>query len=305
MTSRLARSASPYLRAHADDPVDWYPWGAEAFARARKLQRPVFVSSGYSACHWCHVMQRESFRDPATAALLNDNFVSIKVDREERPDVDAACMAALQTLTGSGGWPLSAVMTPAGRTFFAGTYWPDEPRHGLPAFRDVLAALIRAWNENRTEIDSTAAELGTRLRQQLSAGLARGRLDPDLPDAALGLLLSSFDAEHGGFGTEPKFPPHEVLQFLLSRPETDARRAAHDTIRNMASGGIFDQLGGGLSRYTVDRAWRIPHFEKMLFDSAQFAAVAARAFTQTGEAGFRRAALLSAGWLTDSMQADD
>lgn len=305
MTSRLARADSPYLKAHAADPVDWYPWGAEAFAKANELGRPIFLSSGYSACHWCHVMQRESFRDPAIAALLNANFVSVKVDREERPDVDAAYMAALQAMTGSGGWPLSAVLTPDGQPFFAGTYWPPEARHGLPAFRDVLRALISAWESSRAEIASTAADLNAHLRHQLTAGLKPGPLDPRLTDAAVSFLLDSFDQEFAGFGSEPKFPHHQTLHFLLSRPEHAARKAAQDTLRAMARGGITDQLGGGLSRYTVDRAWRVPHYEKMLFDSAQFLELTARAFRQTGEPGFRRTALLTAGWLMGSLQAED
>lgn len=305
MASRLENSASPYLRAHAADPVDWYPWGAEAFARARELERPVLLSSGFSSCHWCHVMHRESFSDPVTAELLNDHFICIKLDREERPDVDAFYMAALQTLTGSGGWPLTAVLTPGGRAFFAGTYWPDRARHGLPAFRDVLRALTRAWNDSRAEIDSTAADLEAHLKRQLQAGLEQDEIRREQPEKALGLLLTTADEEYGGFGSAPKFPVHDVLHFLLSRKEPAARSTAHNTLRAIACGGIFDQLGGGLSRYATDRAWREPHFEKMLFDSAQFLGLSARAYVQTGEPGFRRAAMMAADFLTGPLLTAD
>lgn len=304
MANRLARESSPYLLQHADNPVDWYPWGEEAFAQARKLSRPILLSIGYSACHWCHVMARESFSDPETAALMNDSFINVKVDREERPDVDAIYMAALQTLTGSGGWPLTAVLTPDGEPFFAGTYWPDAPRHGLPDFRTVLRAVIRAWDENPAEVADTARELTGHLRQQATASTRRGALDPKLLTDALEQLQRSFDSKHGGFGTAPKFPPHSVVRLLLGRPEASARNAALTTLRHMARGGIFDQLGGGLARYTVDEAWLVPHFEKMLFDSAQFLGLCASAAVSSGETGFRRAALLGASWLLHDMRTD-
>ncbi len=305
MANLLASESSPYLLQHADNPVDWHPWGAEAFRLARELQRPVLLSIGYSACHWCHVMARESFSDPGVAAFMNANFVNVKVDREERPDVDAIYMAALQALTGSGGWPLTALLTPAGEPFFAGTYWPPEPRHGLPAFRDILQAVTRAWNDNGAEVTATAAELSRHLQQQVTAGLRRGALGKELPAQAVAGLLDQLDGANGGFGGAPKFPPHSVLRFLLARPEPEARDAALLTLRKMATGGIFDQLGGGLSRYTVDAGWLVPHFEKMLFDSAQFLGLTAVAFTLSRDSGFLQAAQLSADWLLSDIRAAD
>lgn len=305
MSNRLADESSPYLLQHADNPVNWYPWGAEAFRTARELQRPILLSIGYSACHWCHVMARESFSDPATASFMNEHFVNVKVDREERPDIDAIYMAALQAMTGSGGWPLTALLTPDGQPFFAGTYWPPEPRHGLPAFSQVLAAVTRAWRENPDEVAETAADLTRHLKQQLGASLKRGPLNPDVTAAALAQLLDMLDTEHGGFGARPKFPPHSALQFLLARPEPEAREAALLTLRNMARGGILDQLAGGLSRYTVDEGWLVPHFEKMLFDSAQFLGLSAVAWHHSGEPGFLRAARLTAHWLRNDLQSAD
>lgn len=305
MSNRLAAETSPYLLQHADNPVDWYPWGAEAFRTARELGRPILLSIGYSACHWCHVMARESFSDPGTARYMNGHFVNVKVDREERPDIDAIYMSALQAMTGSGGWPLTALLTPEGEPFFAGTYWPPEPRHGLPAFSQVLTAVVRAWTENPVEVTETAADLTRHLKEQLGASLKRGPLQPEVTGGALARLLDMLDREHGGFGTRPKFPPHSVLHFLLSRPEPEARDAALLTLRKMAQGGIFDQLGGGLSRYTVDEAWLVPHFEKMLFDSAQFLGLAAAAWSYSGEAGFLRAVRLTAAWLKSDLQAEN
>ncbi len=305
MSNRLADETSPYLLQHADNPVDWYPWGAEAFRTARELRRPILLSIGYSACHWCHVMARESFSDPATARYMNDNFVNVKVDREERPDVDAIYMSALQAMTGSGGWPLTALLTPDGEPFFTGTYWPPEPRHGLPAFSQVLTAVVRAWTENPDEVTETAADLTRHLKEQVGASLRRGPLNPDATDTALARLLDMLDEENGGFGARPKFPPHSVLKFLLARPERQARDAALLTLRNMARGGIFDQLGGGLSRYTVDEGWLVPHFEKMLFDSAQFLGLTAAAWSISRETGFLRAARLTADWLTGDLQAEN
>lgn len=305
MADRLAGSASPYLRQHAGNPVDWYPWGAEAFGRARELNRPVLLSIGYSACHWCHVMARESFSDPLTAELMNSGFINVKVDREERPDVDAVYMAALQALTGAGGWPLTAVLTPEGEPFFAGTYWPKEARHGLPAFRDVLQAVLRAWVDNRDEVLATAADLSSHLKGQVQAGLRRSPVQAGVLAGALERLLGALDPRNGGFGTSPKFPPHSVLRFLFARPEPAAREAALLTVSNMARGGIFDQLAGGLARYTTDDAWTIPHFEKMLFDSAQFLGASATAWSLTGAPGFRRAVRLTADWLSRHLRAPD
>ncbi len=304
MANRLAGASSPYLQQHATNPVDWYPWGGEAFAKAKELSRPILLSIGYSACHWCHVMARESFSNPETAALMNAGFINVKVDREERPDVDAIHMAALQTLTGSGGWPLTVVLTPEGEPFFAGTYWPDQPRHGLPDFRTVLQAVLRAWTDNPAEVTETAADLTRHLRQQVSLSERRSALSPAVTEAAVEQLLSTYDERHGGFGAAPKFPAHSTMRFLLERSEPAARDMALGTLRNMARGGIFDQLGGGLARYTVDEAWLVPHFEKMLFDSAQFLGLCALAFRASGEPGFRRAALLSADWLRSDLMTE-
>ena len=305
MANRLSTAVSPYLRQHADNPVDWWQWGPEAFREAERRNVPVLLSIGYSACHWCHVMARESFSDPATARIMNENFVSVKVDREERPDVDAIYMAALQALTGSGGWPLTAVLTPSGKPFFAGTYWPDEARHGLPAFRDVLQAASRAWRDDAAAASSTAEDLRVHLGGQLMAGLRRTPVSSSTTAAAVRAALARHDPHNGGFSPAPKFPPHSLLRFLLARPEPEAEAAALHTIRQMACGGIFDQLGGGLSRYTVDAAWRIPHFEKMLFDSAQFLGLLASAWRRSGEAGYLGAARLAAGWLLGSMRRGD
>src|SRR5690554_2886111 len=212
MANRLAGSSSPYLQQHADNPVDWHPWGAEAFRKARELRRPVLLSIGYSACHWCHVMARESFSDPVVAEIMNSRFVNVKVDREERPDVDAIYMSALQAITGSGGWPLTAFLTPEGKPFFAGTYWPDEPRHGLPSFRDVLLAASRAWTENGDAAESTAEELGVHLQQQLQLGLRRSALSREVTGQALQTALALHDGIAGGFSAAPKFPPHSLLR---------------------------------------------------------------------------------------------
>jgi uncharacterized protein YyaL (SSP411 family) len=306
MSNRLALETSPYLLQHAENPVDWYPWGDDAFRAARELDRPILLSIGYSACHWCHVMARESFADPATAALMNRYFVNVKVDREERPDVDQVYMDALQTLTGSGGWPLTAVLTPAGQPFFAGTYFPPDDRPGTPAFSRVLQALASAWQEQREEVLDSATELLTHLREQGSRFTPAGSvLSGSLPDLAVTLLSQQADPVNGGFGGAPKFPPHGVLRFLLLRPEAPARQLALTTLRRMASGGIFDQLGGGFARYTVDAAWVVPHFEKMLYDNAQLLPLYATAFALTSDPGFARVADLTAGWLVRDLLAPE
>ena len=268
MTNALAQESSPYLRQHAENPVDWLPWGPDAFARARELDRPVLVSIGYSSCHWCHVMERESFEDPSTAALMNDSFVCVKVDREERPDVDALYMEAVQGMTGRGGWPLNVFLTPEQLPFYGGTYFPPEPRHGMPAWTQVLLAISESWSENGEEIRAG----GERVRERLSGG---ARLSPseepfseETLRAAVAKLQESYDARNGGFGGAPKFPPASVVELLLARGE---RAMALGTLHAMASGGIHDQLGGGFSRYSVDATWTVPHFEKMLYDNALLA----------------------------------
>jgi uncharacterized protein YyaL (SSP411 family) len=273
VANALAQETSPYLLAHAENPVDWLPWGPAAFDRARAQDKPVLVSIGYSACHWCHVMERESFEDAATAAVMNESFVCVKVDREERPDVDALYMEAVQGMTGRGGWPLNVFVTPEQLPFYGGTYFPPEPRHGMPAFTQVLQAIAESWEQNHDEIRAG----GERLRERLSGA---ARLSPSSTplaesqlDAAVARLAEGFDARHGGFGGAPKFPQAPVLLFLLARGEP---AMALQTLHAMADGGIHDQLAGGFARYSVDASWTVPHFEKMLYDNA----LLARAYLQ-------------------------
>jgi uncharacterized protein YyaL (SSP411 family) len=269
MANRLAKATSPYLLQHADNPVDWWEWGPEALALAAELDRPILLSVGYAACHWCHVMAHESFEDPATAAFMNDHFVNVKVDREERPDVDAVYMRATQAMTGQGGWPMTCVLTPDGQPFFAGTYFPPEPRQGHPAFTQVLQALTEAWDTQRDEVEQVGRNVLAHLGETTDLGGAP--LGPDDLDAAAATLAKGYDAEAGGFGASPKFPPSMVLEFLLR--QADRTGGSLDlvagTCEAMARGGLYDQLAGGFARYSVDRFWQVPHFEKMLYDNAQ------------------------------------
>ncbi|QBR93621.1 thioredoxin domain-containing protein [Nocardioides euryhalodurans] len=266
MPNRLADATSPYLLQHADNPVDWWEWQPEAFEEARRRDVPVLLSVGYAACHWCHVMAHESFEDEATAAYLNEHFVSIKVDREERPDVDAVYMNATTAMTGHGGWPMTCVLDHDGNPFFAGTYFPDQPRHGQPSFRQVLEALAEAWRDRADDVRRVATNLRDHLRQPLAAAAAP--IGADALDAAVRTLQGELDAERGGFGGAPKFPPSMVLAFLLRHGSDDALAMAGQTLEAMARGGIHDQLGGGFARYSVDAGWEVPHFEKMLYDNA-------------------------------------
>ncbi len=284
--NRLADETSPYLLQHADNPVDWFPWGDEAFAKARAEDKPVLLSVGYSACHWCHVMAHESFENPEVAALLNTHFVPVKVDREERPDVDAVYMSAVQTLTGSGGWPMTVALTPAGKPFFGGTYYPPDDRLGMPGFKRVLRSLADAWTTRRAEIDAAAESLTGQLVTVLPAG--EGDVDLTVADDALATLSGTFDSVYGGFGNAPKFPPHTGLEFLLYRPEARAREMALFTLEKMAEGGLYDGLGGGFARYSVDARWLVPHFEKMLYDNAQLVRRYAEAYELTGNELFKR-----------------
>ena len=268
MPNALALQSSPYLRQHAQNPVDWLPWGSVALTRAREEDKPLLVSIGYSSCHWCHVMEHESFEDERTATLMNEGFVCVKVDREERPDIDALYMEAVQSMTGHGGWPLNVFLTPEQLPFYGGTYFPPEPRHGMPAWTQVLQAISEAWSERREEIRAG----GEGLRERLSGG-ARLKPSPEpieaaALDAAVAKLHESFDRINGGFGTAPKFPQAPVIEFLLCRGERDM---ALQTLRAMSCGGIHDQVGGGFARYSVDATWTIPHFEKMLYDNALLA----------------------------------
>ena len=271
MPNRLALATSPYLLQHADNPVDWWEWEPAAFAEARERGVPVLLSVGYAACHWCHVMAHESFEDDATAAYLNENFVCIKVDREERPDVDAVYMEATTAMTGHGGWPMTVVLDHDGGPFFAGTYFPDRPRHGQPSFRQVLEAIHEAWTLRGDEVVRVATQLREHLNR--AAPSAAGDVDRGFVDAAVIGLERDFDEEAGGFGSSPKFPPSMVLELLLRVGE---RRMLDATLTAMARGGIYDQLGGGFARYAVDRGWVVPHFEKMLYDNAQLMALYAR-----------------------------
>jgi uncharacterized protein len=268
MANALAAETSPYLRQHAENPVDWLPWGEQALARAAAEDKPLLVSIGYSSCHWCHVMERESFEDPRTAALMNEAFVCVKVDREERPDVDALYMEAVQSMTGQGGWPLNVFLTPEQLPFYGGTYFPPQERHGMPAWTQVLQAIAEAWAQRRQEIRAGGESLRERLSGAAQLVPSAEPIRTELLDAAVGRLRESFDAQDGGFGGAPKFPHASVIEFLLLRGEREMTRA---TLRAMAGGGIHDQVGGGFSRYSVDRAWAVPHFEKMLYDNALLA----------------------------------
>jgi uncharacterized protein YyaL (SSP411 family) len=271
MPNRLAQATSPYLQQHADNPVDWWEWSDEALAVAQELDRPILLSVGYAACHWCHVMAHESFEDPATAAYMNDHFINIKVDREERPDIDAVYMKATTAMTGQGGWPMTCILTPRGEPFFAGTYFPPEPRQGMPAFTQILQALAEAWRTRRNDVLGASREAVEHLRTR--SAISSTPVDAAALDAAVELLATQFDGTAGGFGGSPKFPPTMVLEFLLRQHgRTGDERSlamARRTADAMARGGIYDQLGGGFARYSVDRFWRVPHFEKMLYDNAQ------------------------------------
>ncbi len=302
MANRLAAETSPYLRQHSENPVDWYSWGEEAHARARERNQPLLVSVGYSACHWCHVMAHESFEDPATAALMNERFVCVKVDREERPDVDAMCMEACQAITGRGGWPLNAFLTPELVPFYAGTYFPPEQRHGMPSWRMVLEALSDAWAQRRTEI----AQQGTQLTESLKA---TARLEPssepireDLVAGAVGAFPSYYDRENGGFGAAPKFPQATAIELLLTRGE---RGMAEHTLEAMARGGIYDQVGGGFARYAVDATWTVPHFEKMLYDNALLARAYLHGWQVTGKELFRRTCRETLDWVLREMRGPE
>jgi uncharacterized protein len=317
--NRLAGATSPYLLQHADNPVDWYPWGDEAFARARDEDKPILLSVGYAACHWCHVMEHESFEDEATARLMNERFVNVKVDREERPDVDSLYMEAVVALTGHGGWPMTVFLTPDREPFFGGTYYPPEPRHGLPSFRQVLTAIADAYREQRGDVARQASALVEAIE---ASARTRPSTDPltsaVLADARRG-LDSGFDPRHGGWGRAPKFPPAPTLEFLLRvHARTDDERAlamVETTLDGMAAGGMYDLVGGGFHRYSVDAEWLVPHFEKMLYDNAQLAAAYLHAWVVTGRERYRevveetldyvlRELRLSDGALASSQDAD-
>jgi uncharacterized protein YyaL (SSP411 family) len=294
MPNRLAKETSPYLLQHRNNPVDWYPWGPEALNRAREEDKPILLSIGYSACHWCHVMEHESFENEHTARLMNDHFVNIKVDREERPDVDSVYMTAVQQMTGHGGWPMTVFLTPDGTPFYGGTYFPPEPRHGLPSFEQVLTGVAQAYTERREQVDRSAAELREVLRRSTALHPAQGVLDPALLETAYRRIASRYDGRLGGFGQAPKFPQPMIIEFLLRHwrrtGNPDALRMAEHTLDMMWRGGMYDHLGGGFHRYSVDSRWLVPHFEKMLYDNALLARAYVSAHLATGEPRHREVA---------------
>ncbi|MCA1219106.1 thioredoxin domain-containing protein [Streptomyces sp. 8L] len=304
--NRLAGATSPYLLQHADNPVDWWPWGPEAFEEAERRDVPVLLSVGYSACHWCHVMARESFEDADTAGYMNEHFVSVKVDREERPDVDAVYMEAVQAATGQGGWPMTVFLDAEARPFYFGTYFPPAPRSGMPSFPQVLEGVVSAWRERRDEVAQVAGRIVTELAgRSLAQGADTPPGEAELAQALLG-LTREYDERHGGFGAAPKFPPSMVLEFLLRHhARTGAEGAlqmAADTCEAMARGGIYDQLGGGFARYSVDREWVVPHFEKMLYDNALLCQVYARLWRATGSDLARRVAIETADFMVRELR---
>ncbi|GAA3577077.1 thioredoxin domain-containing protein [Microlunatus spumicola] len=296
MPNRLANATSPYLLQHADNPVDWREWGDEAFAEAERTGKPVLLSVGYAACHWCHVMAHESFEDEATAAQMNARFVNVKVDREERPDVDTVYMAATQALTGQGGWPMTVFLTPDRKPFYAGTYFPPTARQGMPAFSQVLDAVSAAWDDRRDEVVSSAAGIAAQLAEQRLVA-APGAVTPADLDAARQGLERDFDPTYGGFGRAPKFPPSMVLEALLRDGSEQALEMASRTCTAMARGGIYDQLVGGFARYSVDAHWVVPHFEKMLYDNALLLGVYTHLWRRTGDPLASRVVEETVDWL--------
>jgi uncharacterized protein YyaL (SSP411 family) len=300
--NRLARETSPYLLQHAHNPVDWYPWGEEAFAKARAEDKPILLSVGYATCHWCHVMERESFEDEAIARQLDDGFIAIKVDREELPDVDHVYMSALQALTGHGGWPMNMFLTPQLKPFFGGSYFPPRARYGLLSFSEVLAAVREAWTTRRAEVEQQADALLAQIREGFAAAPHRpaGRLH----DQAVTQLARRFDETYGGFGSAPKFPQSPLLQYLLALAaagDERARTMLATTLAQMAAGGMFDHVGGGFARYSTDQRWHVPHFEKMLYDNAQLARIYAGAYRLTGTERLRVVAEDTLAWLRREM----
>jgi uncharacterized protein len=302
MPNRLAQETSPYLLQHRDNPVEWYPWGAEALERARERDRPILLSVGYSACHWCHVMERESFEDPETAAYMNEHFVSVKVDREERPDVDAIYMEAVQAISGQGGWPLTVFLDPEGVPFYGGTYFPPDEGRGMPSFRMVMEAVVDAFERKREEIRERSAETRARLG---AIGLVEPSPEPPEPphlEEAVARLRSAADHERGGFGGAPKFPPASALELLLARGE---REVVERTLDAMLAGGIYDQLGGGFARYSVDAGWLVPHFEKMLYDNALLARAYLHGWQALGHDRYRRVCEETLDWMLGEMRGPE
>jgi uncharacterized protein YyaL (SSP411 family) len=304
--NRLARETSPYLLQHAHNPVDWYPWGEEAFARARAENKPVLLSIGYSACHWCHVMERESFENPDIAALMNERFVNVKVDREERPDVDDVYMRAVQLMVGRGGWPLTVFLTPEGRPFHGGTYFPPVDRHGMPGFPRVLEAISRAFHERPQDVAKAVAQMVAGVQRSEEGAGPAAALDPTLPRRAAEALERHVDTLHGGLGGAPKFPHTRTLQLLLRQWRATGRQELLDavtlTARRMADGGIYDQIGGGFHRYSVDARWLVPHFEKMLYDNAELPRLYLELYQATGDPAYRRVVAETLDYLLREMR---
>ena len=292
MANHLQNETSPYLLQHLDNPVDWYPWGPEAMQLAEEQDKPILLSIGYAACHWCHVMAHESFEDEATAAQMNADFINVKVDREERPDIDSIYMQAVTAMIGRGGWPMTVFLTPDGKPFYAGTYFPNEPRHGMPSFRQVLTGITEAWAEDRENVIGSAGQVAEQLQALSDVGFEVGALDAEILRNALRGLGQRFDATWGGFGDAPKFPQPMTIELLLREyvrnGDSNALQMAEVSLRKMAQGGMYDQLGGGFARYSVDHRWLVPHFEKMLYDNAQLARVYLHAWQITGHELYRR-----------------
>ncbi|HXG58339.1 MAG TPA: thioredoxin domain-containing protein, partial [Thermoanaerobaculia bacterium] len=294
MPNRLIHETSPYLLQHAHNPVDWYPWGLEALAKARELDKPIFLSIGYSACHWCHVMERESFESEAIAEILNRDFVPVKVDREERPDLDSIYMQAVQLMTGHGGWPMSLFLTPDGKPFYGGTYFPPADRHGLPGFRRVLEQVAEAFRSRRREVEEAGIEVREAVAASLRLPAGDSSIDHRTLERAAARIAQGYDRINGGFGGAPKFPPSMTLDFLMQvarRTGDDVyREMVVNTLTKMARGGMYDQVGGGFHRYSVDARWLVPHFEKMLYDNALLARLYTRAWQWTKDPLFARIA---------------
>lgn len=309
MTNRLSGETSPYLLQHKDNPVHWYPWGEEALAAAREQEKPILLSVGYSACHWCHVMAHESFEDPSIAQIMNENFINIKVDREERPDIDAIYMMSVQMLTGQGGWPMTVFLTPEGKPFYGGTYYPPSDRGNMPGFPRVLQGVSQAFRDRRDAVESSAGQLAGHLQSHFEAQLPPTPLEPALIDRAVSNLEKQYDKANGGFGGAPKFPPPMSIELLLrSYARTGSASTlemAEHTLDRMARGGLYDQVGGGFHRYTVDAIWLVPHFEKMLYDNSQLAAVYTLAWQVTGEPFYRTIAEETLAYVTREMTSPE
>ena len=305
MTNRLAEETSPYLLQHKDNPVDWYPWGDEALQRAKDEDKPILLSIGYAACHWCHVMERESFEDHSTAEVMNEHFVSIKVDREERPDLDAVYMEAVQAMTGHGGWPMTVFLTPAGEPFYGGTYFPPDDRHGMPSFKRLMTAIVEAWRDKRSELEQQGRQLVQHISSSAAVAPDSGAITSEILETAFAGLEGSYDVHYGGFGGAPKFPQPMTIDLLLrlgAHGNEKAVEMATFTLDKMASGGMYDQLRGGFARYSVDQEWVIPHFEKMLYDNAQLIRTYARSFQATGNPRHKEVVIETVDWLLDEMR---